>query len=297
MTDTACLRRLERWTAASGARLERVRYPRPNAGGETAAFRLSPATEPRGRIVAVHGAGNDALYPQVALFKALLGRGFEVFAFDVDGHGAESTTVFSLSAVLDAVPAAVAEAERGQSDLPLHLAGHSFGGSLALHTLASGAVPHASSAVVLSSPTAVTLDSGIALAELRGFLRLTTLAQREHYGFWGLIPAFGPVKRRAYPFRRSERTGGAFGYVGAINAMLEELDLDHAAESIDVPVLLVYGTRDRLVPLAQGERLAARLPRAELMRIDGGSHWSTSLDPGAIERAAGWVEAHCGVAA
>ncbi|HEU4453455.1 MAG TPA: alpha/beta fold hydrolase [Longimicrobium sp.] len=297
MTAAPCLRRLERWMESSGARLERVRYPRPAAGGETAAFRLSPSTDPRGRVVAVHGAGNDALYPQVALFKALLGRGFEVFAFDVDGHGAESTTVFSLPAVLDAVPAAVAEAERRRADLPLHLVGHSFGGSLALHALASGAVPHASSAVVLSSPTAVTLDSGIALAELRGFLRLATLAQREHYGLWGLVPAFGPVKRRAYPFRRSETSGGAFGYVGAINALLEELDLDHSAGSIGVPVLLVYGTRDRLVPPAQGERLAARLPHAEMMRIDGGSHWSTSLDPIAIERAAGWIEAHCGVAA
>ncbi len=297
MTAAPCLRRLERWTAASGARLERVRYPRPAAGGETAAFRLSPSGDARGRVVAVHGAGNDALYPQVALFKALLGRGFEVFAFDVDGHGAESTTVFSLPAVLDAVPAAVAEAERGRPDLPLHLLGHSFGGSLALHALSSGAVPRASSAVVLSSPTAVTLDSGTALAEARGFLRLATLAQREHYGLWGLIPAFGPVKRRAYPFRRSEATGGSFGYVGAVNALLEEVDLDHAARSIDIPVLLVYGTRDRLVPPAQGERLAARLPRAELMRIDGGSHWSTSLDPAAIDRAAGWIEAHCGVAA
>jgi pimeloyl-ACP methyl ester carboxylesterase len=297
MTAAACLRRLERWTSASGARLERVRYPRPNAGGETAAFRLSPATEPRGRIVAVHGAGNDALYPQVALFKALLGRGFEVFAFDVDGHGAESTTVFSLPAVLDAVPAAVAEAERGRADLPLHLVGHSFGGSLALHALARGAIPRASSAVVLSSPTAVTLDSGIALAEARGFLRLATLAQREHYGLWGLIPAFGPVKRRAYPFRRPGSAGGAFGYVGAVNALLEEVDLDHAARSIDIPVLLVYGTRDRLVPPAQGERLAARLPRAELMRVEGGSHWSTSLDSKAIDRAAGWIEAHCAVAA
>jgi len=297
MTAAPCLGRLERWMARSGARLERVRYLRPNAGGETAAFRLTPAGEARGRVVAVHGAGNDALYPQVALFKALLGRGFEVFAFDVDGHGAESTTVFSLPAVLDAVPAAVAEAERGRADLPLHLVGHSFGGSLALHALASGTIPHASSAVVLSSPSAVTLDSGIALAEARGFLRLATLAQREHYGLWGLVPAFGPVKRRAYPFRRSGPAGGAFGYVGAVNALLREVDLDHAARSIDIPVLLVYGTRDRLVPPAQGERLAARLPRAELMRVEGGSHWSTALDPQAIDRAAGWIEAHCGVAA
>ena len=58
---------------ADGARLERVRYPRPEAGGEVEAWRLSPR-ELRARVVAAHGAGNDALYPQLALFEALVRR-------------------------------------------------------------------------------------------------------------------------------------------------------------------------------------------------------------------------------
>ena len=137
---------------AAGARLERVRYPRPEAGGEVEAWRLSPR-EPRARVVAAHGAGNDALYPQLALFEALVRRGVEVFAFDIDGHGAGSTTLFSPDTVPSAIAAAVAQAERGRPALPLHLLGHSFGGSLVLHALAEGAVAHAASAVVVSAPT------------------------------------------------------------------------------------------------------------------------------------------------
>ncbi|HEX8696423.1 MAG TPA: alpha/beta fold hydrolase [Longimicrobium sp.] len=293
---TALARRLERWLAAAGARLETVRYARPEAGGEVSGFRLVPP-DPRGRVVAAHGAGNDALFPQVALFKALLRQGFEVFAFDVDGHGTASTTTFSVPAVETALPAAVAEAERGRPELPLLLQGHSFGGSLVLHALAAGAVPHASGAVVVSAPTFLTIDTGAALAELRNFLRPATLAQREHYGLWGLVPAFGPVRRGAYPFRRTGPAGGPFGYVAAVQSLLARLDLERRAPEVRAPVLLVYGTRDRLVPLAQGERLAARLPHAELLRIAGGSHWSTLLASEAVEAAAGWMAARRAVPA
>src|SRR5690242_3579398 len=102
MPPRGCVLRLERWLADRGAHLDRVRYPRPDARGEVEAWRITPG-EAFGRVVAAHGAGNDALYPQLALFKALVERGMEVFSFDVDGHGAASTTVFSPETVPDAV--------------------------------------------------------------------------------------------------------------------------------------------------------------------------------------------------
>ncbi len=44
-------------------------------------------------------------------------------------------------------------------------------------------------------------------------------------------------------------------------------------EQIAVPVLVVHGTADRLVPFAQhGQVLATRIPGAELLAIDGGDH-------------------------
>lgn len=296
MAPRTCVTRLERWLAAEGARLEPVRYRRPEAGGDVSAFRLIPR-ELRARVVAAHGAGNDALYPQVALFKAFVRRGFEVFSFDIDGHGAESTTTFSVPAVESAVAAAVEQAEAGRDDLPLHLLGHSLGGSLVLAALASGQVPHAASAIIISSPISVTVNLRNAMGELRGFLRRVTLGQREHYGLWGLVPAFGPVKRGAYPFRGEPAKGGPFGYVAAFQRLLARLDLERTAAEVRVPVLLVYGTADHLVPPEQGRRLVAVIPRAELVPVQGGSHWSTAFADLAVERAAGWIEAHRAVAA
>lgn len=296
MPPRECVSRLERWLAGEGARLERVRYPRPRAGGEVDAWRLLPR-EPRARVVAAHGAGNDALYPQIALFKALVRRGVEVFSFDIDGHGAESTTVFSPDVVPSAIGAAVDQAERGRPALPLHLLGHSFGGSLVLHALATDAVPHALSGIAISAPITVELTPRVALSELLGFFHASTLGQREHYGAWGTVPAVGPLKRRAYPIRGAAQAGAPFAYVAAIRALLARLDLDHSAADVRVSVLLAYGEADRLVPVEQGRRLAETIPHAELLEVPRATHWSTAFAADAVERAAAWVDAHAAVGA
>jgi len=294
MPPRGCVPRLERWLARHGARIERVRYPRPDARGDVEAWRIIPA-DPRGRVVAAHGAGNDALYPQLALFKALVLREMEIFSFDIDGHGAASTTVFAPDVVPGARAAAVAEAEDGRPELPLHLAGHSFGGSLVLHALADGTVSHALSAVVISAPVSVRLDLRVALAELRGFLRAETLGQREHYGLWGTVPAVGPLKRRVYPIRGAVEDGAPFAYVAAIQRLLATLDLEAAAPRITTPVLLAYGTADRLVPIEQGRALAARIPAAGLVEVPGATHWTTAIAEPAITRAADWIAGHTAV--
>ncbi len=44
-------------------------------------------------------------------------------------------------------------------------------------------------------------------------------------------------------------------------------------EEIAVPVLIVHGTADRLVPFAQhAKALSSRIPGAELLAIEGGEH-------------------------
>ncbi|HEX8904390.1 MAG TPA: alpha/beta fold hydrolase [Longimicrobiaceae bacterium] len=294
MPPRACVPRLERWLAAEGARLQRLRYPRPEARGEVEAWRITPA-EPRARVVAAHGAGNDALYPQVALFKALVHRGVEVFSFDVDGHGAASTTVFSPEVVPSAIPAAVERAERGRPDLPLHLLGHSFGGPLVLHALAADAVPHAVSAIAISAPITIELNLRVALGELGGLLRRPPLRERQHYGWWGMVPAAGPLKRRAYPIRGAAAGGAPFAYVAALRDLLARLDLARAATEIATPVLLVYGTADRIVPIEQGRTLARLIPSSELVEIPGATHFGTAFTDEAVARAAAWIDAHSAV--
>ena len=190
-----------------------------------------------------------------------------------------------------AVAAAAEQAERGGPALPLHVVGHSLGGALVLDALASGALDHIATAVVISGPTAIDLGPRTVVSELAGFFRPATLAQREHYGAWGLVPAFGPVKRRAYPFRRMDAEPGSWSYVAAVRRLLDEMRLEERVGRIRIPALLVYSRADRLVGYAQGERLAARMPTARLLSLDRATHWSAAFDPRAVVAAVGWLGA------
>jgi alpha-beta hydrolase superfamily lysophospholipase len=283
--------RLSAWAARLGARAADVRYPRPEARGDVCAVRLLPPDAPRARVLVAHGAGNDAVFPLLELFGAVLGAGCEVFSFDVDGHGCGSTTVFAVDTVRGAVAAAAEAAERDAPELPLHVVGHSLGGSLVLDALASGALDRAVSAVVLSAPVDVRIGARTAIGELRGFFRPATLAQRRHYGLWGLVPAFGPVKRAAYPFRRTDADGRAWSYVAAVQRLLADMDLERRAAGIAVPTLLIYSHNDWIVPNQQGQRLAARMQRAggQLRSLATATHYGLPFDPDAVASTVRWI--------
>lgn len=289
--------RLAAWARRTGTRVADARYPRPDAGGEVCAVRLMPEGAPRARVLVAHGAGNDAVFPLLELFRALLDAGCEIFSFDVDGHGCGSTTVFDARTVRTAVAAAAAQAERGRPPLPLHVVGHSLGGALVLDALASGALDRAASAVVLSAPVELRLDARTVIGEVRGFFRRATLAQRAHYGWWGLVPAFGPVKRGAYPFRRVDADGRAWSYVDAVRHLLGEMRLEERAASIRVPTLLVYSRADWLVTHGNGERLAERMPSARLLSLGDATHYSVPFDPAMIRAVLEWMDAPAAVAA
>lgn len=179
----------------------------------------------------------------------------------MDGHGRGSTTVFDPRTVRTAVAAALDAAEWGGPSLPLHVVGHSLGGALVLDALADDVLERAVSAVVLSAPVEVQLGAGTVASELRGFFCEATLAQREHYGWWGLVPAFGPVKRAAYPFRRTDADGHAWSYVDAVRRLLGEMRLEARVEGIRVPTLLIYGRADRLAPPRTARAWRRRSPR------------------------------------
>jgi len=276
------------WARSGGVRWERMWYPRPEAGGETVAHRFTPPVAPRGVVLAVHGAGNDALFAWVGLFKRLLRAGVEVFTFDLDGHGRTGTTRFSAEGVAGALPEAVRRSGALERGLPLHALGVSLGGSVLLASLPS--LPGVASAVLMAAPLRIRLSWAAVRREAGLRLARCVWREREHYGAWGLIPSFGPVKRGAYPLRLAETPPpGAFGYVEVLNRALERMRLEEAARRVRVPTLLVYGGADLLVPVEQGERLARLIPAAELLRLEGETHLSAPMAPQAVHRVVEWV--------
>ncbi|HXL76358.1 MAG TPA: alpha/beta hydrolase, partial [Burkholderiales bacterium] len=49
-------------------------------------------------------------------------------------------------------------------------------------------------------------------------------------------------------------------------------DNKEKAAGITLPVLIIHGTEDEVVPFAMGERLANMFPHAQLAPIQGGQH-------------------------
>ena len=58
-----------------------------------------------------------------------------------------------------------------------------------------------------------------------------------------------------------------------------------APSSIDVPTLVIHGTADPMFPLGHGEALAAELPRARLLQLDGAGHGLDRADWETVARA------------
>jgi pimeloyl-ACP methyl ester carboxylesterase len=208
----------------------------------------------------------------------------------MDGHGRHGSTLFSPEGARGAVGAAVLQSGAGERGLPLHAVGISLGGAILLGSLPTLPTP-AATATLLSAPLRIQLSSAAVRRELGLPLLRTLWRERAHYGLTGLIPSFGPFKRGTYPLRLGVEPGpGGFGYVEVLHRTLDSLDLEDAARRTTCPVLLAYGSRDAIVPLEQGERLASLLPRGELLVLEGETHLTAPMSPRVIARFLRWIE-------
>lgn len=259
------------------------------AYGRTRAYCLRPSGKPRRAVVALHGAGNDALFGWVRLFKELLLEGSLVYSFDLPGHGRGGDSRLDAASARAAIMRAVERTRAHAGDVRMHAVGVSLGGSLLLDALTE-LDDALASATLIVAPLRIELSPRSFLSETGPRSFSLIWEEREHYGLGGLIPSFGPFKRDIYPLRlAAPPPKGAFGYVDSLNAMLASLDLEARAESVRLPVLLAYGEADRIVPISQGERLAARLKSSRLVRVRRGTHLSTPLSSTVRQAVSEWI--------
>ncbi len=72
-------------------------------------------------------------------------------------------------------------------------------------------------------------------------------------------------------------------------AEFEEVSGEKAIAAVDVPVLIVHGTADEVVPVEHSYRLEAAAPSSERFLIQGGEH-QLRRDPEAVDRVMEWIE-------
>ena len=239
------------WTPAFvGLEFETLDIP-TNDGLTLPGWWIPAGTEPAPGVVLIHGweSSRDRTIPNAQVLHA---AGFHVLTLDVRGHGANGPEALPISAgeyALDA-RAGVAAIRRRPEVTNVAILGHSMGSAGSL--VAAAEDPDVAAVVALSTPA----DP----------YRLTRQTFRlANLPIPGLIAwPLAWLTARVYLRPR----GLTVAYTSASRAVRE----------ITVPVMLIHGSEDRVVPPTDMDRLAAARRAAqphavtETLLVDGGRH-------------------------
>jgi pimeloyl-ACP methyl ester carboxylesterase len=212
-------------------------------------FRPQPGTE-IGRALVIHGWRSRTEYMQ-AVIEGLNKAGFRVYAVDLPGHGA------STGRRLTMMKAVAAVGQAGQWFGPFDVvAGHSFGGAVAVNTVA-GVLPgvpplQAGRLVLIAAPNS--------MAELLDdFCRTVGLGGRSREAMVGCIERIAQCRLDAFTGSRQ---------LAAANA----------------PALVVHAPEDREVPAADARAYASAGSHVALHWAPGLGHRRILSDPGVVAR-------------
>jgi pimeloyl-ACP methyl ester carboxylesterase len=235
-------------------------------------------------LVVVHGLGGAAV--NFTLLGPLLARRRRVLIPDLPGHGrtASLAAAADLTAYADHV-AALAELE---GMFPAPVVGYSMGGVIALRL----AVSRPESVTGLALVAAAGIVSVSRRAELwlalTGMLRPArimtrfrgTFARRPRlrwlpFGLWGAVdpPALAPEGVLGFLEGPSQHTD-----IGTAGRALLKDDPRPDLDRVRCPVVLLWGSRDRLVPLGDGFEYARRL-RAPIRTLPSAGHLLVGEQP------------------
>ena len=223
-----------------------------------------------------------------------LSQGFRVIAHDRRGHGRSSQTATGNE--MDTYAADVAQLA-AQLDLrdAIHV-GHSTGGGEVARYVARHGAGRVAKAVLIGAVPPIMVKSvrnpgGTPLEVFDGF-RAALVSNRAQ--FFRDVPS-GPFYgynrpgAKASPgvidnWWRQGMMGGAKPHYDCIKAF-SETDFTEDLKSIDVPVLLMHGDDDQIVPIADSALLAATLIKKATLKVYPGlPHGMCTTQPNIINR-------------
>lgn len=227
-------------------------------------------------VVMLHGFGSSAYSWRHV--SAALEDAYELIAVDLNGHGytersgsaAAYTVAGQLALVLGLMDALGIE--------DAHLAGHSYGGALAAHLAWRHPERARSLVLVDSARPSYPWERRHLSAAIRPltFLYVRTRAIRRQAVLAGLERSFAndgritPELVDAY-YERIRIEGVSRAFRGLTRPTSEPRRMPDLAR-LDLPVLMVWGAEDELTVLEEARQVAAELPDAELVVLDGVGH-------------------------
>jgi len=262
-------------SAALRLRLSGVRSAYVQAGAWRIHYLEAGAGPP---LVLVHGLSSDATLDWGRLV-APLGRSFHVYAPDLPGFGESErppAADYSIPMQVEAVRAFLGAVGVGRA----RVAGLSMGGWIACRL--AGEHPETVERLVAVDaagmrPDGPTIPAEVLLPQDEDGVRRLVAAVRHNAP---VPPSF--VARDILARRRQEE----WITRRALESMRQGRDwLNGTLGRAGMPVLIVWGKQDALIPVAYAARLKAEFPHAELEVLDGCGHVPMADCPGAFDRA------------
>jgi non-heme chloroperoxidase len=221
-----------------------------------------------------------------------LGKGFRVIAHDRRGHGRSSQT--DTGNEMDTYAADVAElAEALDLKGAVHV-GHSTGGGEVAHYAARAKPGRVSKAALIGAVPPIMVKSeknpgGLPIEVFDGF-RAALIANRAQFfldvpsgPFYGFNRPGAKVSQGAIQnWWRQGMMGGAKAHYDCIKAF-SETDFTDDLKKIDLPVLVMHGLDDQIVPYADSAPLSAKLlKKGTLKSYEGLPHGMCTTHPDII---------------
>jgi pyruvate dehydrogenase E2 component (dihydrolipoamide acetyltransferase) len=208
-------------------------------------------------IVLIHGFGGDLnawMFTQPALAER-----HRTIALDLPGHGGSTKTVGAGDAA--ALAGAVGAALDALGIARAHLVGHSLGGALALWLAAQRPGLAASLTLIAAAGLGGEINTGF----IDGFVALQR--RREAAEVLGqLVHDPAAISRTMIEdVLRYKRLDGVTAALQTIAAAWfgdgrQRLDLTATLATLTIPIQLIWGSDDRIVPVADAEKLRDKLP-------------------------------------
>ena len=216
-------------------------------------------------LVHLHGAGGLRLSPA----HDLLAKQYRVIAFEMPGFG--DSTENTRSDGIEALASTMAEAVRALGIEAFDLLGSSFGGKVALWLAVQH--PNMVRALVLEGPAAI-----------------RPVGMRPPSGTAAEMAAalFGHPERVAPMPELDEAVGvKQRRLVGRLRGPDRDAALEDRMRGLAVPVLVVFGTLDRVMPPEMGREYKALLPNCHLVFVYDAGHLIGAERPEAFAEVVG----------
>jgi pimeloyl-ACP methyl ester carboxylesterase len=210
-------------------------------------------------LVHIHSAGGL----RISAAHELLAQSYRVLAVEVPGFSGQPN---DRSQSLADLGATIVKGVHATGLERFNLWGTSFGGALALW--AAFGSPSSLDALVLEGPGAIQPSGGFPEVRSPEELHKYLYAHPDRH------PPAPPVPPELLPQRRALLT--------RLQTQISREDVEARMASLDVPTLVVFGTRDRLTPPELGRIYREKLPRCHFVLLFDAGHETAAERPEAF---------------